>query len=763
MDDPIKRAEEGPQLSRRGFVQGVAGLAGLGLLGAQALSLSGCAPSKEASRGPVSFDPGTYTATGEGKHGSVVVEVSFSESRIEEVKVVEHGETEDISYLPLNVLPAAIVESQSVDVDAVSGATLSSQAVLSAVADAVEQAGASPKDLPEFDASVVEQHMKPGTYTGEAYGKWKAGSIEGERFGCPAVIEPVQVEVDVDETSILDVRVLSCSDTPGFFEPAVERMPRAIVEQQSLLVDTVTGATLTAAAVQAACAKALSQAEARFAPFVKATPKKEASESYDADLCIVGAGTAGTTAALKAVEEGLSVVVLEKTARISGEGSCATGALAVGSKLDEQVGNHVTVDEVFSAMMDYYYWRTDASLTYNVLSHSGEMIDWLQSHWEQTGQKGFSAPKATSGTSIAHDYGKGTEKFQVLWDTFIVPGGATLLLDTKAESLIVEEGAVAGVSASKQDGTAVTVNARAVLVCTGGFGGNPGMQKELFGTSDFYLNGVATNTGDGINLCREAGAVLSTDVSPHLAEFCSNDVLDFYAGYMKFLNQGGFLMLDPSGNRYMNEAYCITHALARGASGMRRVGSSYIVLTQADFDKLVRSGVHEVLGEDLIAEYKMRERILVPSYYTLQDEMDAAIAHGQAWKADTLEELGELAGFDAATWARTVEDYRAVIASGEDPLFGKRPELLHPLDEGPFYAVRVVSPIDGTYNGIKVNDHLQAIGEGDVPAPRGLFVAGQDSGGYFSYPYTDYVGATCGYALTSGMMSVEYVKEYLGL
>lgn len=195
---------------------------------------------------------------------------------------------------------------------------------------------------------------------------------------------------------------------------------------------------------------------------------------------------------------------------------------------------------------------------------------------------------------------------------------------------------------------------------------------------------------------------------------------------------------------------------------MRRVGSSYIVLTQADFDKLVRSGVHEVLGEDLIAEYKMRERILVPSYHTLQDEMDAAIAHGQAWKADTLEELGELAGFDAATWARTVEDYRAVIASGEDPLFGKRRELLHPLDEGPFYAVRVVSPIDGTYNGIKVNDHLQAIGEGNVPAPRGLFVAGQDSGGYFSYPYTDYVGATCGYALTSGMMSIEYVKEHLG-
>lgn len=763
MNDQEAIPSEGNAFSRRSFVQGVAGIAGLGILGAGGVfSLAGCTPGKAEAKGAVSFTPGTYTAAGAGKHGDVTIEATFSETRIETIKVVSHAETDDISYVPLNVLPQAIIESQSVSVDTVSGATLSSQAIITAVSDAVKQAGASPKDLPDFDASAFEQHMTAGTYTGEAYGKWKAGSIEGERFGCPAVIEPLTVDVTVDETSIKSVEVTSCSDTPGFFEPAVERMPHDIVERQSLLVDTVTGATLTAAAISAACAKALEQAGATMAGFAKATPRVENEETYDADLCIVGAGAAGSTAALKAVEEGLSVVILEKTARISGEGSCATGALAVGSKLDEAVGNHVTVDEVFTSMMDYYYWRTDASLTYNVLSHSGEMVDWLQDHWEQTGQKGFSAPKATSGTSIAHDYGKGREKFQVLWDTFITPAGATLLMSTKAEELIVEDGAVAGVRATKQDGTAVTVHARSVLVCTGGFGGNPSMQREILGTSDFYLNGVASNTGDGIAMCRQEGAVLSNDVSPHLAEFCSNDVLDFYAGYMKFLNQAGFLMLDPSGNRYMNETFCITHALARGASGMRRVGSSYIIFTQADFDKLLMSGVHDVLGEDIIAEYKMRERILVPSYYTLQDEMDAAIAHGQAWKADTLEELGEQAGFDPTTYERTLSDYQAVIASGTDTLFGKRSELLHPLDEGPFYAVRVVSPIDGTYNGIKVNDHLQAIGKDNVPSPAGLFVAGQDSGGYFSYPYTDYVGATCGYALTSGMMAIEYIKEYLG-
>lgn len=763
MEESIAHEGTGSPLSRRSFLQGVVGVTGLGLLGASGVAaLSGCAPEQASARGSASFDPGTYTASAAGKHGDVTVEVTFAADRIEAVEVTGHSETEDISYVPLTVLPRAIVESQSVEVDTVSGATLSSQAVLNAVSDAVKQAGASPKDLPPFDASALSQSMTPGTYEGEAYGKWKKGSIEGERFGCPADIEPVRVQVSVDASSILAVEVLSCSDTPGFFEPAVERTPKDIVEQQSLFVDTVTGATLTASAITAAALKALEQAGANTACFAKATPHVDDAEAYEADLCIVGAGTAGTTAALKAVEEGLSVVVLEKTARISGEGSCATGALAVGSRLDESVGNHVTVDEVFSNMMDYYYWRTDASLTYNVLSHSGEMIDWLQDHWEQTGQKGFSAPKATEGTSIAHDYGKGREKFQVLWDTFIIPGGATLLMSTRADALVVEDGAVAGVTATRQDGTAVSVKAKTVLVCTGGFGGNAAMQRDILGSSDFYLNGVASNTGDGISMCRKEGATLSSDVSPHLAEFCSNDVLDFYAGYMKFLNQTGFLMLDPSGNRYMDESFCITHALARGASGMRRVGSSYIVFTQADFDKLLTSGVHEILGEDIIAEYKMRERILVPSYHTLQAEMDAALAHGQAWKADTLEELGELAGFDADTYARSLADYQAVVASGEDALFGKRAELLHPLEEGPFYAVRVVSPIDGTYNGIKVNERMQALDEANAPSPRGLFVAGQDSGGYFSYPYTDYVGATCGYALTTGMMAVGSIKEYLG-
>lgn len=92
------------------------------------------------------------------------------------------------------------------------GATVTSTAILEAAKAALAESNVT---LAAQQAD-VEQHMTPGTYVGEAYGKWKKGSIEGERFGSPAIIQPTQVAVTVDETSILKVEVLDCSDTPGF-------------------------------------------------------------------------------------------------------------------------------------------------------------------------------------------------------------------------------------------------------------------------------------------------------------------------------------------------------------------------------------------------------------------------------------------------------------------------------------------------------------------------------------------------------------------
>ena len=455
-------------ISRRGLVKGAAAL-GAGM------AVSGQVAAAVASEAAASFVPGTYTASAAGRNGDVTVEVTFSDERIESIEVVKSFETADISYIPLTVIPQVIIEAQSADVDSVSGSTLSSFAVKNAVANCIEQAGANPDALPNnIDPAAVQQQMVPGTYCASAWGKWKVNTIEGIRHGCPDPICATEVEVTVSDSAIESVVVTTCSDTPGYYEVAVERMQKDIVEQQSINVDTVTGCTMTAAAITSAVAKALQEAGADLAGFYKKTPKVDAEETCDCDVCVVGAGTSGTNAALMALDKGLSVVILEKCARYAGMGSAYAGSIVLGSKLNEQEGDDTPVEEVFQNMMDYAYWTIDASLVYNVLSGTGRWCDWYNAKLQDAGYEGFTTMR--HGNFYEHTTGgaRGMQKWYTLYDNYILPN-ATLLLNTPGESLIVEDGAVKGVKATRQDGTKVTVNAKTVIVATGGFGGNKAM------------------------------------------------------------------------------------------------------------------------------------------------------------------------------------------------------------------------------------------------------------------------------------------------
>ena len=750
--------------TRRDFIK-AGGVAGLGVIASGALAGGGVAVAEEGEAAQptasASFTPGTYEATAAGRNGDVKLAVTFTQDRIESIEVLEQMETDDISYIPLNVLPQIIVEAQSTDVDSVAGATLSSFAVKNAVEDAIVQAGGDPASLTStFDASSVAQAMTPGTYHASAWGKWKEASIEGIRHGSPDPIAATEVDVTVTADAITSVVVTTCSDTPGYYETAVERMENDIVEQQSIIVDTVTGCTMTAAAVTSAVAKALQEAGADLAGFWKRTPKQSGQESYDCDLCVVGAGTAGMNAAARAAELGLNVVVLEKCARYAGMGSAYNGSLILGSQLNKDAGDETTAQEVFKNIMDYAYWTINAGLLYNVLDNSGRWCDWFNGKLQDAGFEGFTGLNNHSDTEHTTTGARGMEKWNVLYENYLEPAGVQMLLSTPAESLIVEDGVVKGVRATRQNGVEVTVNAKAVIVATGGFGGNKAMQQQYFGSSNFECAGNHTNTGDGIRMCLDAGCALSLNVSPHHSEFCGNDVMSYYGGYMKFINQDGFLALDSEGARFVDETFFVTHPLARGASALRRVNSAYVIFTESDLAKLHEHGPNAIMGEDLVKELNMRSRAAVDGYPPIYDEMDRAMSMGQAFKADTLEELGELCGFDAEIYARNIDEYLACVEAGEDTKFGKRAELLHPLAEGPFYAVRMVSPIFGTFNGIKIDEHFRALGADQQPV-AGLFVASLDAGGYFSYPYTDYVGSTSGFALTGGMLAAEYANEYI--
>lgn len=424
----------------------------------------------------------------------------------------------------------------------------------------------------------------------------------------------------------------------------------------------------------------------------------------------------------------------------------------------------MTASEMFTSMMEENDYRANAPLVKTWLNGAGVMIDWIQGYWTKAGDKGFQLPAFKDPYNYSCPFGKGTSKFQDLWDHFITPKGVRLIQSSEVNKITTENDKVTGVVATnKLTGGTITLHAKTVIVATGGFGGNPAEMKKRLGSDNFYLYGLSSNVGTGIDLCEGLGCVICEELEPALAEFCGNNEVDFYAGYMKFINQCGFLMVDPAGNRFVNEELFITQALEAGASALRRVGFAYVLFTQSDFDSMATQGVHGRLTKEYTDSIEMRARILVDSFYTLPDEMAEALDKGEAFKADTIEELIEKAGFDKETFTDTVAAYSQVVADNIDPEFGKSPNLVFPFEKGPFYAVRVISPIDNTYNGVKVDTKFRPLcGDKQTPSLGGLYVVGQDSGNVFAYPYTKYVGSCSSYALTSGMLSVQSVAEYLG-
>ncbi|MBR2835180.1 MAG: FMN-binding protein [Coriobacteriales bacterium] len=376
------------------------------------------------------FVPGTYEGSGQGKNSVVKVAVTVDEHAITGIEILSHNESDVLSSNALNILPLKIMALQSTDIDVVSGATLTSVAVLSAVDEALNTAGgvgvlvATPDGI-----DAIQQNMTPGTYGGYAIGCWIPGSIEGQRFGAAEQLLPVEVLVTVNEKSILNVEVTTCTDVPAFANPVIERIPAAIVEQQSLFVDVVSGATRTSAAVLYAAAKALREAGADLAGFTKTKPRLDATEEYETDICIVGGGHSGTTAALVGTLEGKKVLVLEKSGRLGGKGFCSGGISAAGSKVAAEAGLSITPDDFYQSLYSQSGGRANSLLLKTITAESGKTVDLLC----ECGFP-FKAPNAetTWDNVFNHSSGKGQEKFDNLYTNYILPNGGTYLLETRA-------------------------------------------------------------------------------------------------------------------------------------------------------------------------------------------------------------------------------------------------------------------------------------------------------------------------------------------
>ena len=705
----------------------------------------------------------TYMGTAQGFGGDVTAYVTVNEDgRIEAVSVSGPNETVGKGSLAIEQLPEQIVLANGTQVDAVAGVTVTSHAILavvdSALADRVEAEGAP------ADREIV---YTPGVYTGRGFG----------------FCSYVTVETEFSRNEILSVRVTdNGGETPYLRDLCAEKIPSQIVENQSLNVDVVTGATWGSNAVINAVAQCVDQAAGEGASAaLKAVPRTKpvggdvVYEGYD--LAVVGGGGSGLIAASVAAKAGLKVIVLEAADRLGGVSEIAGGGtLAIGTAIQQNAAqadgsvvnlyeqNDTTVEAVYQNMFQQYldscHYQCNALLLKRFLDATGKAADFM------AGEMGmaFSARGAT-----AVNYGTKGQRYQPVGAQLEAMGN-TVLLATRGRQLIMnEDGSVGGVIAENTDtGAKVTVYAKAVLLATGGMSANSAMQKEYaIDYHDFYMNwGGSTANGDGALMAWEAGAALgSVGTQSHNeglpTEF--HDLFDFdiTTGNCLYAN----LVYEPmlrvdhiTGRRISDETIMYTPHY-QGNRSMVSQGA-VVIVDQKTIDDLMENGSKTRPWRSKLYAEPMKN----PDYtgMNLQEQLDMVIAAKTpyAFRGDTVAELAEQMGVDAAVLQGEIDKYNLAVETGADEEFGRSADtLVYTVSEGPYYALYTKVRNLGTWGGIKTDETLAVYHQSGRVIP-GLYAAGLDALGWIGTSY--FVDTTTlGWMTASGYMAGESIVQYV--
>ena len=450
-----------------------------------------------------------------------------------------------------------------------------------------------------------------------------------------------------------------------------------------------------------------------------------ADETMDVDIVVVGSGAAGVAATVQAAELGAKVLLLEKRDQTGGNGRLTEGMFAIGSQLqkDAGIGTEIAFRDIIDAEQSFFNYRINNLLWKDMVDASGENIDWMASH-------------GVKFSGVVDNY-HGLGKFDAFhWfvdgkgDNYIDPMvasaeklGATVLTETPALDLIIEEGVVKGLYAQKADETILQVNAKAVILASGGYANNEETMLER-GYDLTYSNnhGVEGHDGDGLRMAISAGAKDVSRERCFLREPFSFGI-DFFATMSQTIHRGGpVLWVNENGERYTSE----------DAGAFTPGCNSNAVHTQ--------KASYMILGQEVIDEFVKRS-----GYADLQADMDDAVEQcpgENIYKADTIEELAELQGLDAAALAAAVDRYNELCDKGTDDDFAKSDKNMVPIKKAPFYIFRQDLAFWTSIGGIDTNRNMEVVTEkGEVV--KGLYAVGTDGCNLYRETYTMAVPASC--------------------
>lgn len=507
----------------------------------------------------------------------------------------------------------------------------------------------------------------------------------------------VVVQVTADETTIYAVEVLEQNETPGIGSVAVEKLPDAIVAANSIAIDGIASATVTSDAIKTAVEAALTSAGIDSEPFKAEIAASEAvektDETLDCDVLIVGAGGAGLTAAVRAHQEGAKVLVIEKMPLVGGNSLKASGGMnCAGTKFQEAAGiTDSGVQEFIEDTMNGGHQLNDLALVTTMAENSSDAVDWLESI-------GAPLPKVAATGGTTHKYLHSPEDGSPVGSYLVAKlneeaekQGIEVMLNTRATEILMDNGAAVGVKA-EDDAHNYTINAKAVVLATGGFGSNfPLMCKY----NPSLANAVTTNhpgaTGDGIGMAILVGAdtVDMDQIQLHPTVYQETSTL--VSEKMRSL---GAILVNQEGVRFTNDL--ATRDAVSAAELEQTGGYAWIIFDQN----------------------------LVDHNKSAQQYIDL----GMAVSGETYEALAEAMNVDADAFVATMDKWNAAVAAGVDEEFGRNNGMDADLSTAPFYAIQIAPGIHHTMGGIKINPETEVI-DTEGNAIPGLFAAGETTGG----------------------------------
>ena len=494
---------------------------------------------------------------------------------------------------------------------------------------------------------------------------------------------------------------------------------------------------------------------------VSAVPSAMAAvKNEKTDIVIVGGGLAGLAAANALVKKGVKPIVLEKLPFLGGAGLFPEGSLGVNTHYQKEHGIKTTVQQVLDAGLQYHHFRADPAVLRVLIEGSKDTIDEI-------------ADMGIQFRGIRTMYGP--EESLMTWHLF--KGGAaaviekfikniearkgTILTETTAKRLIVENGKVAGVEATDAAGNVHIIRAKKVIIATGGFAANKEMLAQyVFDSSalgmvePIWLRGPVNDgrTGDGINMARLVGAGVAgmhavAGNAPYLPD---NPPINQFSGPDE-LKQGRcalaqpWLWVDHTGRRFFNESrgsvFVDVYNAMTSAGGV-----SYTIFDQEKMDRMINQGAVLPFNAIVLAGVPLK---------SLPKTWEIGMQRGWAFKADSIKELAQQIGVPPENLLDTMKKVNSYAENGVDPEFGRKKEHLEKfnLKKGPYYALKAIRAFFLTLGGVTVTPQFEAkTPQGDV-IPN-LYVVGQDIGGLYDSSYDlRCEGSASSFAMTSGRLA----------